>query len=58
MDENGIKLQKYIAQSGICSRRSAEQAILKGEGGIFPTPPPYKNSSRLTAITAMPEIRP
>lgn len=31
MDENGIKLQKYIAQSGICSRRSAEQAILKGE---------------------------
>ncbi len=30
MDENKIRLNKYIASSGLCSRREADELILKG----------------------------
>ena len=33
-DEENIRLNKFIAQSGLCSRREADNLILKGQVSV------------------------
>jgi 23S rRNA pseudouridine2604 synthase len=30
MEENGIRINKYLSEAGVCSRRSADKYIEKG----------------------------